>query len=260
MKFYMEKSLNELKKNFKREYANMTSTKDTVDILEFYRNDNNQLREQVKDRHEILNGIVKVLQNLHQNKQNQSSMTAPNLSVNIDKSIAMENSSEKSHDIKIDFSVNKSFSTPSCLHVEAPLNFPIINDLNKTKLNDIKKHLVAATYQKNVTAIEMEQLNSTPAKNITEETTAESFYNAFDKEDQNAATEALKEKVTNQTSEMQNGEKEEVNQRAKKSKGTVFIVGDCMIKKFDGYLLTNSINHKFLVKVRPFTIAKTINM
>ena len=59
---------------------------------------------------------------------------------------------------------------------------------------------------------------------------------------------------------MQNGEKEEVDQRAKKLKGTVFIVGDCMIKKFDGYLLTNSINHKFLVKVRPFTIAKTINM
>ena len=28
MKFYMEKSLNELKKNFMREYANMTSTRD----------------------------------------------------------------------------------------------------------------------------------------------------------------------------------------------------------------------------------------
>ena len=146
----MEKNLNELKKNFRREHANVTSTKDTVDILEFYRNDNNQLREQVKDRHEILNGIVKVLQNLHQNKQNQSSMTAPNLSVNIDENIGTENSSGKSHDIKIDFSINKSFSTPRFLHVEAPLNFLIINDLSKTKLNDIKKHLVAATYQKNV--------------------------------------------------------------------------------------------------------------
>ena len=70
MKFYMEKSLNELKKNFKREYANMTSTKDTVDVLEFYRNDNNKLREQVKGLHEILNGTVNVLQILHQNKQN----------------------------------------------------------------------------------------------------------------------------------------------------------------------------------------------
>ena len=109
----MEKSLNEFKKNFRREYANMNSTKDTVDILEFYRNDNNQLREQVKDLHEILNGVVKILQNLHQNKQNQSSMTPPNLSVNIDKNIATENSSEKRHDITtIGFSINKSFSTP----------------------------------------------------------------------------------------------------------------------------------------------------
>ena len=41
MKFYMEKSLNELKKNFKSVCANMTSAKDTVDILEFYRIDNN---------------------------------------------------------------------------------------------------------------------------------------------------------------------------------------------------------------------------
>ena len=86
------------------------------------------------------------------------------------------------------------------------------------------------------------------------------FNNTFDKKDQNAATEALKEKVTNQTSEMQNGDKEEVDQRSKKSKETVFIVGDSMIKKIDGYLLTKSINHKFLVKVRPFTSAKTIDV
>ena len=53
----------------------------------------------------------------------------------------------------------------------------------------------------------------------------------FDKKDQNAATENLKEKVTNQSSEIQNGEKEEVDQRAKKLKETTFIVGDSMIKK-----------------------------
>ena len=68
MKFYMEKSLIELKKNFVKENANMTSTKDLLDILELYKNDDNQLREKVKDLPEILNGIVEVLQNLHQNK------------------------------------------------------------------------------------------------------------------------------------------------------------------------------------------------
>ena len=89
---------------------------DTLDILDFYRNDNNQLGEQVKDLHEILNSIVKVLQNLRQNKQNQSTMTPPNLSVNIDKNIVTENSSEKTYGIKTtDFSINKSFSSPNCL-------------------------------------------------------------------------------------------------------------------------------------------------
>ena len=79
MKFYMEKSLIELKKNFVKENANMTSTKDLLDILELYKNDDNQLREKVKDHPESINGIVEVLQNLHQNKQNQSSETPPNL-------------------------------------------------------------------------------------------------------------------------------------------------------------------------------------
>ena len=75
----------------------MSSTKDAVDILEFYRNNNNQFREQGKDLYKILNGIVKFLQNLNQNKQNQASITPLNLSVNINKNIATENSSEMSY-------------------------------------------------------------------------------------------------------------------------------------------------------------------
>ena len=75
----------------------MSSTKDTVDILEFYRNNNNQFREQGKDLYKILNGIVKFLKNLNQNKQNQASITPLNLSVNINKNIATENSSEMSY-------------------------------------------------------------------------------------------------------------------------------------------------------------------
>ena len=33
-----------------------------------------------------------------------------------------------------------------------------------------------------------------------------------------------------------------------------------MVKKIDGYLLTSSVNHKYIVKVRPFLSAKTIEM
>ena len=32
-----------------------------------------------------------------------------------------------------------------------------------------------------------------------------------------------------------------------------------MIKKIDGYLLTSSMNHKYLVKLRPFLAAKTVD-
>ena len=33
-----------------------------------------------------------------------------------------------------------------------------------------------------------------------------------------------------------------------------------MIKKVDGYLLTSSLKHQYLVKTRPFSTAKTIDM
>ena len=39
-----------------------------------------------------------------------------------------------------------------------------------------------------------------------------------------------------------------------------FIVGDSMLKNVDGYLLTSSLNKKVIVKVRPFSSAKTEGM
>ena len=45
-----------------------------------------------------------------------------------------------------------------------------------------------------------------------------------------------------------------------KTRKIAFIIGDSMVKKIDGYLLTSSINHRYIVKVRPFLSAKTINM
>ena len=43
-------------------------------------------------------------------------------------------------------------------------------------------------------------------------------------------------------------------------KNKVFIIGGSMIKKVDGYSLTNSIKHKYLVKVRAFLAAKAVDM
>ena len=45
-----------------------------------------------------------------------------------------------------------------------------------------------------------------------------------------------------------------------KSKISVLIVGDSMIKKVDGYLLTSSLKHQYLVEKRPFSTAKTTDM
>ena len=42
-----------------------------------------------------------------------------------------------------------------------------------------------------------------------------------------------------------------------KTKKSVFILGDSMVKKVNGFYLTKDIKHKFLVKVRSFSSAKT---
>ena len=45
-----------------------------------------------------------------------------------------------------------------------------------------------------------------------------------------------------------------------KSKETALIVGDRMVKKINGFYLTKDIKHKYLVKMRLFSSAKTISM
>ena len=51
-------------------------------------------------------------------------------------------------------------------------------------------------------------------------------------------------------------EKNNVNDITKEKQETVYILGDSMVKKLNGYLLTKKVRHKFLVKVRPFSGAK----
>ena len=47
------------------------------------------------------------------------------------------------------------------------------------------------------------------------------------------------------------------NNNNEKTKQTVFILGDSMVKKVNGFFLTKDIKHKYLVKVRSFNSAKT---
>ena len=44
-----------------------------------------------------------------------------------------------------------------------------------------------------------------------------------------------------------------INSQTRKA---AFTIGDSMVKKIDWYLLTSSINHRYIVKVRPFLFGK----
>ena len=47
------------------------------------------------------------------------------------------------------------------------------------------------------------------------------------------------------------------NIKTANAKETVFILGDSMEKKVNGFLLTRNVNHKYLVKVRPFFFSQS---
>ena len=49
-------------------------------------------------------------------------------------------------------------------------------------------------------------------------------------------------------------------QNSRPLRKSAFIVGDSMIKKVDGYLVTSSISYKYIEKVIPFVAAKTVDM
>ena len=61
----------------------------------------------------------------------------------------------------------------------------------------------------------------------------------------------------NSSSKENNINSSNINSETRK---TAFIIGDSMVKKIDGYLLTSPINRRYIVKVRPFLSVKTIDM
>ena len=70
-------------------------------------------------------------------------------------------------------------------------------------------------------------------------------------------TSSISNNNNNSNSKENNISSSNINSKTRK---TAFIIGDSMVKKIDGYLLTNSINHRYIVKLRPFHSAKTIDV
>ena len=54
--------------------------------------------------------------------------------------------------------------------------------------------------------------------------------------------------------------KSNTSRQHKEHKKLALIIGDSMVKYVDGYLLTGSINRNSIVKVRPFSSAKTLDI
>ena len=72
-----------------------------------------------------------------------------------------------------------------------------------------------------------------------------------------ASNNSISNNNNNSSSKENNINSSNINGETRK---TAFIIGDSMVKKIDGYLLTSPINHRYIVKVRPFLSFKTIDM
>ena len=69
-----------------------------------------------------------------------------------------------------------------------------------------------------------------------------------------------KEEVGSKTAKVQKENSQVENDHQAPQNKLAFIVGDSMLKDMDGYLLTGSLDKKFIVKVIPFSSAKTEDM
>ena len=67
----------------------------------------------------------------------------------------------------------------------------------------------------------------------------------------------LKNDNDNNNNLINNNNNNNRNNNNENTKQTVFILGDSMVKKVNGFFLTKDIKHKYLVKVRSFSSAKT---
>ena len=75
------------------------------------------------------------------------------------------------------------------------------------------------------------------------------MHNHKDKKNEKSSKERKRKQETKETSADQ-------NTSDTKGKPSIFIMGDSMVKKLNGYLFTKKIKHKGIVKVRPLTTAK----
>ena len=103
--------------------------------------------------------------------------------------------------------------------------------------------------------------NLTEQKDTSNKDRSEHGANKISKEQQQQQQQQQQQSKTSQSSSKEKPSNDAVNEMSINNlKKKVFIIGDSMIEKVDGYLLTDSIKHEYLVKVRPFLAVKAVDM
>ena len=244
---------------------NIKSYKEQIDLLqsEIY-----FLREQLKEKNNIIKLLAtsKQQEKLHSKEQESTINTISNSK---NKCISVE--LDKNHEIKITTKIEHRENSTPILTSEVK---PLIKEIaGKTPSKEVPSRIPPT-----LTPLIIELPDKTPIKDSTLNTTiteelpskseiSEELSIQESTDEENIHSDALEEnhQSINQEEDNQNIRKEtnkenNLSRSSMEQNKLAFILGDSMVKDVDGYLLTGSINRKFIVKVRPFSSAKTVDM
>ena len=211
------------------------SLKDQIDILqsEVY-----FLREELREK----NNIFKIL---------MKSKISDNKCYNIDNH---KNISKNENDEKINENINNSMANT--------INFDSGNENNKNNGNKNKGNYInsnegnsnnnnnSSSKERNMSSsninskINIKNINDNSKENNMNSNGGDNSTNSKQKQASNN-TNSISNNNNNGNSKENNISSSNINSKTRK---TAFIVGDSMVKKIDGYLLTSSINHRYIVK------------
>ena len=194
------------------------------------------LREQIKLLKEENENKTFIIKSLLQNQNNLSNMGTNfflqqrKLQSFDSKEQLNENPESNSSNNDIDFQMEPTIETNTKRGHAVNNTSKTNNDSNNNNIHNKNKEHASNT-------------------NRTSKETHKNKDNHKNKENEKSSKERKRKQETKETSADQ-------NTSDTKGKPSIFIMGDSMVKKLNGYLLTKKIKHKGIVKVRPFTTAK----
>ena len=247
------------------------SLKDQIDILqsEVY-----FLREELREKNNLFKILMKSkisdnkCHNIDTNNKNDKiPESAPSeLRYTTTNKNNHKNISKNENDEKINENINNSMANT--------INFDSGNENNKNNSNKNKGNYInsnegnnnnnnnSSSKERNMSSsninskINIKNINDNSKENNMNSNGGDNSTNSKQKQASNN-TNSIINNNNNGNSKENNISSSNINSKTRK---TAFIIGDSMVKKIDGYLLTSSINHRYIVKVRPFLSAKTIDM